>query len=222
MSKEILKLIAGFRRFRSKYFLGEDPLFSRLSTGQTPKTLIIGCSDSRVDPALISSSSPGEIFVVRNVANLVPPYESAKSGFHGVSAAIEFATVNLKVENIVVLGHRQCGGIRALVAGDQTKENSFVGRWMEIAKSARDRVMARSSHLDFEAQCKECEMEAIITSLENLKTFPFVNEAMETRNLKLFGIYFDLEQGQLFQFEESLAGFRQLEIDKTGHTEFLK
>lgn len=214
MSKEILKLIAGFRRFRTKYFSGEDPLYSRLSTGQTPKTLVIGCSDSRVDPALISSASPGEMFVVRNVANLVPPYESARAGFHGVSAAIEFSVVNLKVENIVVLGHRQCGGIRALVASDQKNEDSFVSRWMEIAKSAKDRVLARSGHLDFEAQCKECEMEAIISSLENLKTFPFVREAMDTRNLKLYGIYFDLEQGQLFEFEESIPGFKQLEIDK--------
>jgi carbonic anhydrase len=220
VSKEILKLIAGFRRFRTKYFSGEDALYNRLSAGQTPKTLVIGCSDSRVDPALISSSSPGEIFVVRNVANLVPPFESANSGFHGVSAAIEFATVNLQVENIVVLGHRQCGGIRALVSSNQKIENSFVGRWMEIARSARDRVMARSAHLDFEAQCKECEMEAIVSSLENLKTFPFVRDAIEKRDLKLFGIYFDLEQGQLFEYEESIQSFKQLEIDKHGEKVF--
>ena len=207
--------MAGFRRFRSKYFSGEDALYNRLSSaGQTPKTLIIGCSDSRVDPALISSSSPGELFVVRNVANLVPPYESAISGLHGVSAAIEFAIVNLKVENVVILGHRQCGGIRALVSGEQIKEGSFVGQWMQIAKNAKERVFARSPGLDFEAQCKECEMEAIITSLENLRTFPFVAEAIQSRDLKLFGIYFDLEQGQLFEFEDSVKGFRQLELDK--------
>ncbi len=207
--------MAGFRRFRSKYFAGEDGLYNRLSSaGQTPKTLIIGCSDSRVDPALISSSSPGELFVVRNVANLVPPYESSKNGFHGVSAAIEFAVVNLKVENVVVLGHRQCGGIRALVSGEQVKAGSFVGQWMEIARSAKERVLARSAGMDFEAQCKECEMEGIVTSLENLRTFPFVLEAMKDRNLNLFGIYFDLEQGQLFEFDESLQGFKQLELDK--------
>ncbi len=215
VSKEILKLMAGFRRFRTKYFSGEDALYNRLSsTGQTPKTLIIGCSDSRVDPALISSSSPGELFVVRNVANLVPPYESSMSGFHGVSAAIEFAVVNLKVENVVVLGHRQCGGIRALVSGEQITEGSFVGQWMQIAKSARERVLSRFPQLDFESQCKECEMEAIITSIANLKSFPFVAEAIKSRDLKLFGIYFDLEQGQLFEYEESLASFKQLEIEK--------
>ncbi len=209
--------MAGFRRFRSKYFSGDDGLYNRLSSsGQTPKTLIIGCSDSRVDPALISSSSPGEIFVVRNVANLVPPFESA-NGFHGVSAAIEFAVVNLKVENIVILGHRQCGGIRALVSGGtQMEKTSFVGHWMEIARTAKERVLKRSAGLDFEAQCKECEMEAIITSLENLKTFPFVLDAIGTRDLKLFGIYFDLEQGQLFEFDPAISGFKQLEIDKAG------
>jgi carbonic anhydrase len=218
-NKEILKLVAGFRRFRSKYFSGDAALYHRLSfEGQTPKTLIIGCSDSRVDPALISSSAPGEIFVVRNVANLVPPYESAKTGLHGVSAAIEFSVVNLGVENIVILGHRQCGGIRDLMSGsaESKVDDSFVSKWMEIARSAKDRVLAKSPGLDFEAQCKACEMEAIVSSLENLKTFPFVSEAMTSRNLNLFGIYFDLEQGQLFEFDEISKDFKQIEIDKVS------
>jgi len=214
-NKEIMKLVAGFRRFRTRYFAGEDSLYHRLSSvGQTPKTLIIGCSDSRVDPALISSASPGELFVVRNVANLVPPYESANTGFHGVSAAIEFAVVNLKVENVVVLGHRQCGGVRALMSGQQRKEDSFVGRWVEIAQDARQRVLERAKGLDFESQCKECEMEGIVTSLKNLKSFPFVPEAMAQRDMKLYGIYFDLELGQLFQWDEEANGFSQIEIDK--------
>ncbi|MGZ3724040.1 MAG: carbonic anhydrase, partial [Bdellovibrionales bacterium] len=115
--KELLRLVSGFRRFREKYFDPEDSLYRK--AGQAPKTLVIGCSDSRVDPAIITSSGPGELFVVRNVANLVPPYETG-GGLHGVSAAIEFAIVNLKVENVVILGHRQCGGIRALVTGLQS------------------------------------------------------------------------------------------------------
>lgn len=219
-NKEILKLVAGFRRFREKYYSGEEALYHRLSTvGQNPKTLIIGCSDSRVDPALISSSSPGELFVVRNVANLVPPFESPKSGLHGVSAAIEFAVTGLKVENIVILGHRQCGGIRALVTGEHEKENSsFVGKWVAIAQDARERVLSRASDMDLDTQCRECEKEAIVTSLQNLKTFPFVADAMEKRGLNLFGIYFDLEQGQLLEFDETLNGFRQLEIDRIPTT----
>lgn len=217
-SKEILKLVAGFRRFREKYFSGEDALYHKLVTsGQTPKTLIIGCSDSRTDPALISGASPGEIFVIRNVANIVPPYESASHGFHGISAAIEFAVVNLRVENVVILGHRQCGGIRALMSGQQKTEGSFVGRWMEIVASARERVLDKHGKMDFEHQCKECEMEAIKTSLGNLMTFPFVPEAVAARGMNVFGIYFDMEQGQLFELDDVSNEFKQIEIDR-DHT----
>jgi carbonic anhydrase len=213
-NKEITKLVAGFKRFREKYILGDDSLYSKLSSdGQSPKTLIIACSDSRVDPALISSASPGELFVVRNVANLVPPAESASAGFHGVSAAIEFAVVNLKVENVVILGHRQCGGIRALMAGDQKQEGSFVGRWMSMAQPAKDRVLKKHPQLDFEAKCKECEMEGIVTSIENLKSFSFVKQAIEQRNMNLFGIYFDLELGELCEFDESIHDFRKIQVD---------
>lgn len=214
-NKEILRLVAGFRRFREKYFSGEESLYHKLSTsGQSPKTLIIGCSDSRVDPALISSAHPGEIFVVRNVANIVPPYESANTGFHGISAAIEFAVVNLKVENIVILGHRQCGGIRALMSGEQKREGSFVGHWMEIIANARQIVKEKYSNLDFEHQCVECEKEGIVVSLQNLRTFPFVADAIANRGLNLFGIYFDIEQGQLLEFDEAAHGFRQIEVDR--------
>jgi carbonic anhydrase len=214
-NKEILKLVAGFRRFREKYFAPEDSIYKKLSTiGQNPKTLIIGCSDSRVDPALISSASPGEIFVVRNVANLVPPYESADSGFHGSSAAIEFAVVNLKVENVVILGHRQCGGIRALMSGEQRKDGSFVGRWMEIASRARETVQRKFKNLNFEDQCRECEKQGIVVSLTNLKTFPFVSEAIEKRGMTLFGIYFDLEQGQLLEYDESTGDFKALDLSR--------
>src|ERR1700733_11608814 len=107
--KEIAKMMVGFRHFREKFFLSDDNTYGRLTTdGQGPKTLIIGCSDSRADPAIMVGASPGELFVVRNVANLVPPFEKG-GGYHGVSAAIEFSVVNLKVENIIILGHRQCG-----------------------------------------------------------------------------------------------------------------
>lgn len=211
-NKEILKLVAGFKRFRDKYFTGDDALFNRLSTGQNPKTLIIGCSDSRVDPALISSASPGELFVIRNVANLVPPFETGKTGLHGVSAAIEFAVVDLKVENVVILGHRQCGGIRALMSDVPLREGSFIGGWVKIAHNAKQRVLKNHAKSDFEIQCRECEKEAIITSLENLRTFPFINEAIQNRGLNLFGIYFDLEQGQLFEFDPSQNGFTQIEL----------
>jgi len=211
-SKEIEKLITGFRHFREKYFSGEESTYSKLFSGQNPKTLLIGCSDSRVDPALLYSTSPGELFIVRNVANLVPPYEASGTGRHGVSAAIEFAVVNLKVENIVILGHRQCGGIRALMSGQQDKEVSFVGSWMEIAHSARDKVLKNFSQLDYETQCKECEKESIAVSIQNLKTFPFVKQAINACHLNVIGIYFDLEQGTLMEYDEKSACFNPLKI----------
>jgi carbonic anhydrase len=212
-NREILRLAAGFRRFREKYFVVSS-IYSRLSKSQNPKTLIIGCSDSRVDPAIISSASPGELFIVRNIANLVPPYESPSTGLHGVSAAIEFAVVNLKVENIVILGHRQCGGIRALMQGQQKKEESFVGMWMDMAHSAREKVIQKYPDRDFESQCRQCELEAIIISIGNLKGFPFVRDALSQKTLNIFGIYFDLEKGTLMEYDKNSGTFHTLKIAK--------
>lgn len=206
--RAIIKLLAGFKRFRERYFSGEHSLYgSHLSSGQAPKTLVIACSDSRVDPSLMASADPGDLFVVRNVANLVPPFESASSGLHGVSAAIEFAVKNIKVENIVILGHRQCGGIQALVRGVEDKE-SFIGPWVRIATPARQKVFAENPEADHETICRLCEKEAIVVSLENLRTFPFVREAIESRALQLIGIYFDLETGHLLEFDEIARGYK--------------
>lgn len=214
--KEILKLVIGFRQFRKKFYEAESALFEKLTVGQSPKTLIVACSDSRVDPSLMASANPGDLFVVRNVANLVPPHESAHQGLHGVSAAIEFAVTGLKVENIVIMGHRQCGGIRALMSGSHEKQESFVGKWMSIANSAKEKVLeeygAPKSDGDMDKLCRHCEMESIAVSIENLKTFPFVSEAMRTRELNLIGIYFDLEQGQLFEYDEVLKKFNLIQV----------
>lgn len=217
VKKEILKLIVGFRHFRKKFYDTEGALYDKLATGQSPKTLIIACSDSRVDPSLMASANPGDLFVVRNVANLVPPYESAQQGLHGVSAAIEFAVTGLKVENIVIMGHRQCGGIRALMTTDpEQKQHTFVTKWMSIAKAAREKVLKAhgpvKSEGDMDLLCRQCEMESIAVSLENLKTFPFVSEAIQARNLNLIGIYFDLEQGQLFEYDEVLNKFSIIQL----------
>ncbi len=214
MSKiEILRLMAGFRKFRDKYFANEHPLYQRLTTGsgQSPKTLIIGCSDSRVDPAIITSASPGELFIVRNVANLVPPFERG-GGFHGISAAIEFAVINLNVENIIVLGHRQCGGIRALMLNHEIRPNGFVEQWVRIAQEAKNRVLAKYQGETEENLCRHCEQESIVSSLENLRTFPFVQAAIKERGLAVMGIYFDLEQGQLLEFDEERNEFKSIEL----------
>lgn len=209
--KPLIRLLIGFRKFREKYFLNEDSIYRKqLQNGQTPKTLIIGCCDSRVDPALISSASPGDLFVIRNVANLVPPFED-KGGLHGVSSAIEFAIVNLKVENVVILGHRQCGGIRALMTGFENPSPSFIKGWMSIASEARENVLARYGQESLDSQCSHCEMESIRISLRNLRSFPFVQQAIKDRNLNIVGTYFDLEEGKLWEYDENKNIFFQLE-----------
>ncbi len=209
--KEILRLMAGFRKFRDKYFANEHPLYQRLGTGQSPKTLIIGCSDSRVDPAIITSASPGELFIVRNVANLVPPFEHG-GGVHGISAAIEFAVVNLAVENIIILGHRQCGGIRALMLNQQVQTNGFVEQWMHIAQDAKTRVLKKYHGESEDNLCRYGEMESIVTSLKNLRSFPFVEAAVRERGLAIMGIYFDLESGQLLEYDEEANKFHNIEL----------
>lgn len=213
MNSEIQRLMAGFRRFRAKYFKNdaERSLYHQLATsGQTPKTLMIGCSDSRVDPAILTDAEPGDLFVIRNVANLVPPCEPAHVGWHGTSSAIEFAVVSLKVENIVVLGHRQCGGIRALMRGSKG-EPTFTEQWMHIASDARDSALKAHPKSDEESLCRFAEKEAIKVSIRNLLTFPFVKEAVERGQLNIIGIYFDLELGQLWEYHDGASEFRQIE-----------
>lgn len=200
-SKDIVRLLLGFRQFKEKFYQGENPAMGRWNGWQGPKTLIIGCSDSRVDPAILSGAGPGELFVVRNVANLVPPYETG-GGRHGVSAAIEFAVVNLKVENIIVLGHRQCGGIRALMFPEESQSGGFVQQWVQVAEEAKQRALDLTGSADPNILWRSCELESIKTSIENLRTFPFVREAVKDRGLNLMGIYFDLEKGELLELNE--------------------
>lgn len=213
VKKEIVRLLGGFRQFREKFYEGQDSSsYSKLYTeGQGPKTLIIGCSDSRVDPAIISSAGPGELFVVRNVANLVPPYETTP-GRHGVSAAIEFAVVNLKVTTVIVLGHRQCGGIRGLLYPKEVQSGGFVHEWMKIAQPAKIRALEKVSANDPAALWRQCELESIRTSLENLRTFPFVSKAVGERGLSLIGIYFDIEKGELLSLDDVTGEFGPIHI----------
>ena len=216
MNKALIRLMAGFRRFREKYFLQTEQelsFYQKLaSSGQAPKTLLIGCSDSRVDPAILTGASPGELFVIRNVANLVPPCEPSAVGFHGTSSAIEFAVENLKVENIIILGHRQCGGIQALMKGSAENSKSFIGQWMTIAQAAKSRVLSEHPTADDDTKWRFAEMESLKISIRNLKTFPFVKAAIENRQLNVIGVYFDLEEGKLWELEETKQEFRQLEI----------
>ncbi|GGP20598.1 carbonic anhydrase [Silvimonas iriomotensis] len=207
---ELKKLIDGFYRFQGKYFGQENSLFDQLKRGQSPTSLVIGCSDSRVDPALLTDCNPGDMFVVRNVANLVPPYE--KDGtYHGVSSAIEFAVCDLQVKRIIVLGHSSCGGIGALLKGYNPKtEANFVGRWVRMAESARQYVLDNYGDKPLHEQVRACEMAAIVVSLDNLMSFPFIADAVAQGKLFLVGWYFDIEQGELHQYDAASGNFRSL------------
>lgn len=187
------ELIAGYRRFRSGHWPQERERFEHLASGQRPPTMVITCSDSRVDPSMIFDTAPGEMFIVRNVANLVPPY-APDAAYHGTSAALEFAVRALQVQDIVVLGHAQCGGVKALLEGTPPTVSDFVGQWMQIAEPARKRVMACP---DFHDRQLACEHEVVRLSIENLKTFWWVREATEAGKLRLHGCYFGIRSGVL-------------------------
>lgn len=207
---ELAKLVDGVHRFQTKYFGQDNNLFEQLKRGQSPTSLVIGCSDSRVDPALLTDCNPGDMFVVRNVANLVPPYE--KDGtYHGVSSAIEFAVCDLQIKRIIVLGHSSCGGIGALLKGYNPKtEANFVGRWMRMAESARQYVLDNYADKTLPEQIRACEMAAIVVSLDNLMSFPFIADAIAQGKLFLVGWYFDIERGELHQYDAATGEFRSL------------
>ncbi len=205
------QLILGFQRFREQYFASKDGMFQQLvEYGQTPKTLVVACCDSRVDPALVLNCAPGDLFVIRNVANLVPPLEQ-RAGHHGTTAAVEYGVRNLGVEHIIVLGHAHCGGINALVQGaGVANPDSFIGDWMHLVESARSSVMTEMPEASAADQVRACEQRAILVSLRNLMTFPWVREGTEKGTLTLHGWYFDLEHGQLLGYNADTGRFESL------------
>ncbi|OYY05790.1 MAG: carbonic anhydrase [Acidocella sp. 35-58-6] len=191
-------LMAGHKRFRSGYWRRYQKRFATLARdGQAPEAMVIACSDSRVSPEVIFDCAPGEIFVVRNVSNLVPPY-APDTGNHGTSAALEFAVTVLKVKTLVVLGHSLCGGIRALMSGPAPGAGDFIESWMKIAQRARQRVCdSPEPGQDFEGLCHRCEQESIKVSLDNLMTFPWITERVKAGTLTLAGLHFDVQTGKL-------------------------
>ena len=204
------QLIAGFRRFRERSYAGGDGQFHDLvQFGQTPSTLVVGCCDSRVDPALIFDCAPGDLFVVRNVANLVPPAEN-QGHYHGTSAALEFGVRNLGVRHIIVLGHAQCGGIHALLEGSVNKDDSFIAEWMGIADAAREQIEQEFAGADSAVRHRACEQQAILVSLNNLKTFSWICERVEQGKLALHGWYFDIERGELLGYDATTRKFETL------------
>jgi carbonic anhydrase len=203
---DIKKFIAGYKRFHDNYFVGNQELFDRLKEGQNPSAMVIACSDSRVDPAILLDCQPGDLFMVRNVANLVPPYERG-AGLHGVSTALEFGVGVLGVSHLIVLGHSSCGGVRALMDGTQ---GDFMGNWVNIAARAKQRVLAEFPDASTQEQCHACEEASILVSLENLLTFPWIRERVESSQLTLHGWYFNIDSGDLVAYNPSLGCFEPI------------
>ena len=195
-------LIAGYRRYRDGYYQeNRDRLLHLAEQGQSPKVAVVACCDSRVDPAVITGSNPGDIFVVRNVANLVPPCEG-EGTWHGTSAALQFAICGLEVEHLIVMGHAQCGGIRSLLERRKTKyEDKFITDWMSLAEKARSHILEREDLKSFDERAHALEMKAIETSLANLETFPWIQERRQEGNLQLHGWYYDMGSGELLQLD---------------------
>jgi carbonic anhydrase len=209
--QEIQNFIRGYKKFRTDYFSSEKKnfLYEKLvREGQSPRTMVITCSDSRVDPSIILNVLPGELFVVRNVANLVPPFDNNPK-HHGTSAALEFAVQTLNVRHIIVLAHSHCGGIRALLSADSTDTN-FISSWMNIAHEAKKKVLTQHKNQSLEQQEKICEEESLLISLKNLRSFPWIDEKVCAGVLYLHAWRFDLSTGIIKKFNEQSKQFEAL------------
>jgi carbonic anhydrase len=198
-----------FRRFKYRHFAPNIDHYEKLATfGQHPDVMVVSCCDSRVDPETIFSAMPGELFVMRNVANLVPPYET-DGKYHGVSAALEFAALNLRVRHIVVLGHSGCGGVRACLDQDAARqtEAQFISNWMSMLDEARGRVLASHRDRPMAEIRAALEKEGIKASLANLRTFPCIKLLEGKRRLALHGAYFDIASGTLAVLNQAGGAF---------------
>ena len=207
---EFAELLRGYRRFRKEGYPRQKARYDDLvSQGQSPKLMIIGCSDSRVDPAQIFDVDPGEIFVVRNVAALVPPFETTP-GLHGVSAALEFAVQFLQVRQIVVMGHGMCGGCQAALTrdlhGTKPGEGGFIANWIHLLDHVREPIAENLGTSGREAE-RAMEMAAVGVSLENLRTFPCVREKESSGELKLRGAFFAISEGILYLRDDETGEF---------------
>ncbi len=206
LGSAIEDLVARAKAFRSGPFRQQQPLYQRLvSEGQAPKILMISCSDSRVDPSVIFDADPGEIFMVRNVASLVPPCTPDQRR-HGTSAALEFGILKLGVEHVVVLGHGHCGGIEALLrSADEDgseSDSDFIGPWLSCVNDVRDKIvreMGEASHAD---KARALEYETVRQSVRNLRTFPWIEERVNAGRLSLQGWHYDIAEGALYAVGE--------------------
>jgi carbonic anhydrase len=210
MPNPLTRLVEGFEAFRNRHFEVDPALMQSLATeGQRPEVMVVACSDSRVDPAILTCSQPGDLFIVRNVAAIVPPYDPKRTP-QGTSSAIEFGVRGLEVRHVVVIGHAQCGGMRLLAeqVGSPRQRRAgfeFVGDWVRIAEAGLMSVL--QSDIPMAERGRAIEQAGILTSLRNLSSFPWVRERVEAGRLALHGWYFDLASGQMLALDAASARF---------------
>jgi len=201
------KLVKGIHSFRTGYFASHRQLFEQLaSVGQTPETLFITCSDSRVVPNLITNAPPGELFIVRNVGNVVPRTDLPG----GTAAAIEYAMEVLKVENVIVCGHTQCGAMQAILHPEAVENLTYLKRWLRQTDGVRKLIQERYSHLDEDARMTAAVEENVLAQLENLREYPFIAERLEAHTLRMSGWVFDLARGEVFDYDPERGEFLPL------------
>jgi len=216
MTDAYSNLVEGYRIFRHEYLDNKFEAYRNwASNHQNPKTLIIGCSDSRVNPAILTHAGLGEIFVVNNVANIVPPYEKGRSHHKSLGAAIQYAVTYIEVEHIIVMGHSGCGGIAALMAQDQSvtkapDEDDYIHDWVSILQPAKEAVTKTGVKLDADEALRLAELEGTLVSIENLAGYPWVRTAVENDKLTLHAWYFHIDSGELLSYHPSEGRFRRL------------
>lgn len=215
--RDVTELVSGYRKFIEEQYQHEAETYRSLAdNGQTPRTMVVACCDSRVDPSRIFSAKPGQLFIVRNVANLVPPFEP-HGDYHGTSAALEFAVTSLGVENVVVLGHARCGGVHGFLQGlgqgpgPSAPAGIFIGKWISLLKPAWGEVVQAQGQsggrLTEEERQRALEQASIRYSLDNLRTFPFVKERLAQGKLALHGGFFDIATGGLLGYDAASKSF---------------
>ncbi len=212
-------LITGYQNFRAKPYKRHKDLYEEVGKlGQKPDIMVIACSDSRVNPSAIFNAYPGELFILRNVANIVPPYDPS-AGYHGTSTAIEFAVKSLQVDAIVVMGHESCGGISAYLASlgaeekQENAEHSFLSDWIQILDAAHENLLARNTE-NADSQ-RHLEYAGVRQSIANLLSFPFVEQAVSAGELSLLGAYFSIIEGRLL-FADDEGEFKEIPSEKVA------
>lgn len=202
MQKSLTKILHGYNNFREKYALGDKSVMQCLSNyGQKPRIMVVACCDSRVDPALILQCDPGDLFVTRNVANIVPPYE-IDDAHHGTSAALEFGLCRLEVPHLILLAHSQCSGIQALLSNEKHAEDDFISSWVSLIKTSN---MCEGGDVD------ACAKSALQQSHQNCMTFPWIKDKVEQKKLTIHLWFFDIKTGQIYTYSNESRRYEPLD-----------